>query len=91
MPKKYCIIGILSSSFDGAELILLLPKSIELILHPRMIIFYCITFQKYNDFSLFQNIKRLFDVAGVEVISLALGKADLFVEFLTKSKSKQLI
>ena len=51
----------------------------------------CIKFKEYKNFPLFQEVQRLLDVAGVKIMSFAIGKADLFVWSLTKSKSKELI
>ncbi len=90
-PKRYCIIDIFPSRFVGAEWILLLSKIIELIFYPSMITSFCITFQECKDFFLLEEIRRFFDIAGMKVISCAVSKADLFVECLTKSKSKELI
>ena len=70
---------------------MLFLKIVKLVLYPSMIISCYITFQECKNFSFFQGIKRLFDFALVEVMSYAVRKNNLFVEFLMKSKSKELI
>ncbi len=75
-------------SFNEAEIILLLLKIRELNLYPSLITSCGLTFQECKNFSLFQKIKSLFHVAKMKIMMGEVGRTDLFVESLTKSKSK---